>query len=68
MGRKPLTPEQQERRRARLKAWCEAHREKRRSYNKRWEQENRERVNEMQRKRYRARKESKRRAAEPAAD
>ena len=98
MGRKPLSPEQREKRRAYLKTWREKHkehlraydkrwhekhRERRLAYDKRWHEENRERVlvrqkrrykenqdriKEARRHRYRALKESKRAAAEPAAD
>ena len=51
MGRKPVSPEQQERRRAYLKAWREKRRAERRAYDKQWVEKNRERVNEMRRKR-----------------
>ena len=64
MAKKPVSPEQQERSRASQKRWRDEHREQRHACNKRWTEENRERVNEMQRKRYRAQKELKRAAAE----
>jgi hypothetical protein len=67
MGRKPLSPEQREKRRASLKAWREKHkehlraydkrwhekhREQRLAYDKRWHEENRERVLVRQKRRY----------------
>jgi hypothetical protein len=71
MGRKPLTPEQRERNRAYVRRWQEEHRKHRQAYDKQWReknrnrlwyQENRERLNEIRRKRYRAKKRSKRAA------
>ena len=56
--------QREKRRAAYLKAWREEHREKNLAYNKRWRSENRDRVNEMQRQRRRAQKESKPEAAE----
>jgi hypothetical protein len=40
MGKKPLSPEQREKRLP--KAWQEAHRAERRAHNKQWREENRE--------------------------
>ena len=83
MGRKPLSPEQREKRRAYLKTWREKHkehlraydkrwhekhREQRLAYDKRWHEENRERVLVRQKRRYKENQDRIKEAADARFD